>query len=263
VHAGDSWATGDAYEAYMGRWSRPLAGTFVDWLSAPAAGHWLEVGCGTGALSAAVLAQAAPVSVLACDPSAPFVDHARRRLADLRISFVNVGADALPGRPGGFDAVVSGLVLNFLPDPARALEAMRARLRPGGLLGAYVWDYAAGMEPLARFWEAAVALDPEAAALDERARFPLCDPSRLAALFQGAGLQRVTAAPLDLQERFAGFEDYWRPFLGGTGPAPSYLASVDPGRRERLRDRLRQRLSPDDGPFQLRTRALAVRGLAP
>jgi SAM-dependent methyltransferase len=260
VPAGDSWAGGDAYEAYMGRWSRPVAPAFLRWLPAPPAAHWLEVGCGTGALTATLLGTA-PASVVACDPSAPFVEHARRAVSDARVSFVNVGAEALPGRPGGFDAVVSGLVLNFLPQPARALEAMAARLRPGGVVAAYVWDYADGMEPLVRFWEAAVALDPAAAGVDERARFPLCDLGRLAALFAGAGLQRVAAEPLELEAQVADFDDYWRPFLGGTGPAPSYLASLEPPRREQLRERLRQRLG--SGPLRLRTRALAVRGFVP
>jgi trans-aconitate methyltransferase len=262
VPAGDSWATGDAYEAYMGRWSRTMASAFLDWLAPPAPAHWLEVGCGTGALTSSILERTAPLSIVACDPSAPFVEHARRALSDPRVSFVNVGAEALPGRPGGFDAVVSGLVLNFLPQPAGALEAMVARLRPGGLLAAYVWDYADGMEPLVRFWEAAVALDPAAARLDERTRFPVCALDRLAALFEGAGLQRVAAEPLEREAPLADFDDYWRPFLGGTGPAPSYVASLDPARREQLRDRLRQRLGAGS-PLRLRTRALAVRGFAP
>jgi len=260
VSPGDSWTAGDAYEAYMGRWSRPLAGAFVRWLAAPPAGHWLDVGCGTGALTAAIVESGEPDSVVACDPSAPFIAHARR-LADGRASFVNIGAEALPGRPGGFDAVVSGLVLNFLRRPEQALGAMRARLRPGGLLGAYVWDYAEGMEPLVRFWEAAVALDPAAASADERHRFPLCNLERLAALFRDTGLEQVRAEPLDLEVALADFHDYWGPFLGGTGPAPSYVASLDPLQRERLRDRLRQQLG--EGPLRLRARALAVRGLAP
>jgi SAM-dependent methyltransferase len=261
VSVGDSWAAGDAYEAYMGRWSRPLAPAFLRWLAAPPSGHWLEVGCGTGALTAAILEQGA-ASVVAVDPSPPFIEHARRRNPDARASFVNVGADALPGRPGGFDAVVSGLVLNFLPQPERAVADMRARLRPGGLVAAYVWDYADGMEPLARFWEAAVTLDPAAARLDERTRFPLCDPARLTALLESAGLERTTAAPIDIDVELADLDDYWRPFLGGTGPAPSYVASLSDEGRERLRERLRQRLFPSSGPVRLRARALAVRGFA-
>src|SRR4051812_31550725 len=120
--AGDAWAAGVAYEAYMGRWSRPLAVEFVRWL-APRGGHWLEVGGGTGALTAGLSERAA--SIVACDPSAAFVAHARAQVLDPKVSFVVAGAEALPERPGGFDGVVSSLVLNFLPDPVAALGAMR------------------------------------------------------------------------------------------------------------------------------------------
>ena len=120
----------------MGRWSRPLAREFIDWLQPPASAHWLEVGCGTGALTSAICAHCEPESVLACDPSAQFLDHARNQVADDRASFLVAGAEDLPQREGGFDLVVSGLVLNFLPDPAQVAASIRQRLRPGGLFAA-------------------------------------------------------------------------------------------------------------------------------
>jgi len=135
----DRWVAGDAYEAYMGRWSRLLARAFVEWLHPAPAATWLEVGCGTGALTSTICELCAPASVVACDPSEPFVAHARKHLPDAAASFVVTGAEALPGEAGGFDAVVSGLVLNFLRDPGQALAAMRERLRPGGTVAAYVW----------------------------------------------------------------------------------------------------------------------------
>ena len=142
---GDRWLAGDAYEQYMGRWSRPLARRFVDWVDVDASGHWLDVGCGTGALTSAICQHRAPASVVACDPAEPFVEHARKNLSDARVSFVVAGADSLPSRDGGFDAIVSGLALNFMPDPAEAIAMMRERLRPGGTIAAYVWDYAGKM----------------------------------------------------------------------------------------------------------------------
>jgi SAM-dependent methyltransferase len=259
----DKWLAGDAYETYMGRWSRPLARAFVEWLCPEPSAHWLEVGCGTGALTSAICAFCEPASVVACDPSEPFVEHARRNLSDARASFLVAGADALPRREGGFDAVVSGLVLNFLPDPEAAVASFRECLRPGGTVGVYVWDYSEGMEFLRFFWDEAVATDPRAAALDEGRRFPLCQAPALASLFRAARLAEVEADALEIATDFATFDDYWTPFLHGTGPAPSYVASLDPPSRELLRERLRRRLrTGDDGRIQLRARAWAVRGVS-
>src|SRR5688572_2466219 len=142
----DGWASGAAYEMYMGRWSRLLAPAFVAWLRPKPAGHWLELGCGTGALTSTICRLCAPASVVACDPAEPFIARARSHVSDACASFAVAGADALPTRNGGFDAVVSGLVLNFLQDPGQALRSMRERLRPGGMVAAYVWDYLGGLE---------------------------------------------------------------------------------------------------------------------
>ncbi len=257
----DPWRAGDAYDAYMGRWSRPLAREFTGWLRAPAAGHWLEFGCGTGALTAAILERCAPASVVACDPAEPFVAHARRSLGGDRASFVVADASGLPRRDGGFDAVVSGLVLNFVPEPARVLAAVRERLRPGGTAAACVWDYAEGMEFLRIFWDEAAALDPRAEALDEGRRFPLCREPALAALFGEAGFAGVETGAVEIETPFATFEDYWAPFLRGTGPAPGYVAGLDGPERDALRERLADRLRPGaDGAIRLRARAWAVKG---
>ncbi len=259
----DRWAAGGAYEAYMGRWSRPVARTFVEWLSLKPSAHWLEVGCGTGALTAAICQLSNPASVVACDPSEPFVNDARSRISDPRVSFVLAGADDLPTRDGGFDAVVSGLVLNFVLDPEKAVAAMGVRLHAGGCVAAYVWDYAGRMEFLRYFWEEAVALDPGAASLDEGRRFPLCQPEALASLFRATKLSHVETHALETTTHFKHFSDYWQPFLGGTGPAPTYAASLEPSRRESLRQRLQQRLQPEpDGRIHLVARAWAVRGFS-
>jgi SAM-dependent methyltransferase len=255
------WSSGSAYEGYIGRWSRLIAPRFVDWLGAKPGADWLEVGCGTGALTTAIVRAGAPASVEACDPSAAFIAHARDGLEDPRVTFSIAGAEALPGRDGDFDAVVSGLVLNFLPDPADAIAAMRARLRPEGVVAAYVWDYGPGFELLHHFWDEAVAADPNAVRFDEARRFPLCRPPALAALFEAGKLSDVETAPLEIATDFADFDDYWQPFLGGTGPAPTYVASLDPAARDALRDRLRRRLPTDSsGRIHLQARAWAVRG---
>src|SRR6187401_3365268 len=159
---GDRWVTGDAYEAYMGRWSRPLARGFVEWLQPKPSADWLEVGCGTGALTSTICDLCAPASIVASDPSEPFIEHARKNLPDPRVSFVVAGADALPRRDEGFEVAVAGLVLNFLPNPEAVVASIRERMRSGGILAAYVWDYAGGMEFLRIFWDEAVAVDPRA-----------------------------------------------------------------------------------------------------
>ena len=260
---GDRWMAGDAYEAYMGRWSRQLARRFAEWVRPCPARHWLELGCGTGALTSALCQLCEPVSVVACDPAEPFIEHARSHFSDPRASFVVAGMDALPTREGGFDAVVSGLVLNFLPNPEEAMASVLDRLRPGGMAAAYVWDYGEGMELLRRFWDEAVAADAGAADLDEGRRFPLCRPAALAALFRASGLAEVETESLEIPTDFASFDDYWEPFLRGTGPAPSYVASLDAPDREALRARLERRLQTGkDGRIRLRARAWAVRGIS-
>ncbi|MBA3742416.1 MAG: class I SAM-dependent methyltransferase [Sporichthya sp.] len=239
----------------MGRWSRPVAAEFVRWLEVPAGGRWLDVGCGTGALTEIVLAGADPREVVAVDPSEAFVRHAAAHVADLRASFAPGSATELPRGP--FDVVVSGLVLNFVPDPAAALAAMRG-VAPGGRIAAYVWDYAEGMGLLREFWDAAVRLDPEAAPLDEATRFPICRPEPLERLWREADLDQVAVRAIEVPTVFGRFEDLWSPFLGGQGPAPSYLASLTERRRSALREALRSRLG--DGVIKMRARAWAVRG---
>lgn len=246
----------------MGRWSRPVARTFVEWLGVEARAHWLDVGCGTGALTQAICELGKPASVMACDPSGPFLEIASSTLPDKRVSFELGTGERLPEREGGFDAIVSGLVLNFLPNVERALGAMRARLGPRGVVAAYVWDYDDGIQFVRHFWEAAVALDPAAADLAENQRFAFCDAEGLTAAFGAAGFGQVEVERSRQATRFAGFDDFWEPFLGRTGPAPSYVAALDAAHRERLREALRQRLAPDaNGRIELTAAAWMVRGV--
>ena len=247
----------------MGRWSRGLAPAFVAWVGVPEGARALDVGCGTGALSEALLARK-PSSLLGVDLSAPFVEEARRRLAGLKARFEVAGAQDLPLPDGSVDAAASGLVLNFVPEPARMVREMRRVLAPGGMAAVYVWDYSGRMELMRRFWDAAVALDPQARALDEGHRFPdVCDPDALRRLFEEAGLREVETRAIDHPTRFRDFDDYWSPFLGGVGPAPAYCAALEPRAREALRERLKATLPIQaDGSIPLVARAWAVKGRA-
>ncbi|WP_109506017.1 class I SAM-dependent methyltransferase [Nocardioides speluncae] len=260
----DGWISGDPYERYIGRWSSLVAREFLDWIGPPAGPDWLDVGCGAGALTAAIVETQSPRWLAGVDPSAGFLDTAHRRLAHAWVELRRADAVDLPYEPESFDRVVSGLVLNFIPDQPRALAEMRRVLRPGGEVAGYVWDYAGKMELIGRFWEAAVALDPAAADLDERTRFPSAAPDPLRELFEGAGLDGVEVRAIEVTTDFADFDDYWTPFLGGQGPAPAYCMSLAEDARAELRERLRSALpARADGSIELVARAWAVRGRKP
>ena len=259
----DLWAAGDLYEPYVGRWSRAVAAEFLPRLGVPAGARWLDVGCGTGALSQGILDRCAPAAVLGVDPSEGFLAHARRQVQDPRAEFRAGDARALPVEDAAFDAVASGLVLNFVPDQPKAAAEMRRAVRPGGTVAAYVWDYADGMGLMRRFWDAAVSLDPDAREQDEGRRFPLCRPEPLRALFEQARLRAVQVEAIEVPTVFRDFDDYWTPFLGGQAPAPAYCMSLSEDRRAALRERLRASLPVQaDGSIQLTARAWAARGTA-
>jgi SAM-dependent methyltransferase len=260
----DAWEAGDRYEAYMGRWSRRIAPRFLDWLALPEGLDWLDVGCGTGALSASILGRCSPRSLLAVDPSQDFVAAAAVALAEERAA-VRVGdAQALPVDSVSRDAVVSALVLNFVPDKAKALTEMKRVARAGATVAFYVWDYpGGGLELVHAFWTAAAALDPAARELSEERRFPVCTPDALTALATSAGLTSVACTAIEVPTAFRDFEDYWHPFTLGAGPAPGYCTSLAPEARQRLRDKVHASLPRHaDGSIHLKARAWAVRATA-
>jgi SAM-dependent methyltransferase len=219
------------------------------------------VGSGTGALATTILEVASPSAVVGIDPSHAYVVHARAQLPEAR-AHVTVGdAQTLPFVDAAFDACVSGLVLNFVERPARAVEEMTRVTRPGGTVAAYVWDYAGEMQLIRHFWDAAAAIDAASAQLDEGRRFPLASPGALARLFTEADLETVEMRPIDIETLFHDFNELWSPFLGGQGPAPAYVAALSDMRREELRDRLRRSVpAAADGRISLIARAWAVRG---
>lgn len=258
----DRWQHGRAYERYVGRWSREVAPRFVEWLAVPRQRRWLDVGCGTGALCEAILRGAAPTSVDGVEPSPGFLETAVDGLGG-RVTFHRADASALPISDDSMDAVVSGLVLNFVPDVDAALAEMTRVAVDDGVIGAYVWDYAERMELMRWFWDAATEVDPRAAEYDEGARFPLATPGGLTERFTAAGLGSVEVTGIEIPTVFADFDDYWLPFLGGQGAAPAYLASLDEEMQREVRELLRGRLpAASDGSIPLVARAWAVRGAA-
>jgi len=259
----DAWEDGAGYESYVGRWSRRIAREFLRWLAVPPGSAWLDFGCGTGALSQTIVAEESPRWVIGCDRSPAYVAFARQQTGEAHAEFVVAELPDLPRIDEGFDAVVAGLVLNFLPAPTQGVAAMAARARRGGTVAAYVWDYAEGMQLMRMFWDAAVALNATARELDEAVRFPVCQPDPLRTLFEGAGVRDVLVRPIVVPTIMHDFDDYWTPFLSGQGPAPGYVTSLSPGQRAQLRDRIRERLpTSPDGSIPLSARAWAVRGIA-
>jgi SAM-dependent methyltransferase len=258
----DRWHDGSGYEAYVGRWSRRVAERFVPWLEVRRGADWIDVGCGTGVLTRAVLELGDPRRVIGIDPSLAFLAAAKGTLRDSRVEFVEGLGGSLPLEAGSADAIVSGLVLNFIPDVPAALVDMRRVTRRDGVVAAYVWDYAGEMQLMRRFWDAAVELDPAAAAIEEGIRFPICQPDALEEAFRTAGLDEVAVTAIEVPTTFNDFDDYWKPFLRGVGPAPGYAMSLDDKQRERLRRLLDGTLPRDpDGTIPLIARAWAARGV--
>ena len=260
-HPKDVWASGLAYEPYVGRWSRIVAREFISWLGVPSRSRWLDVGCGSGALSQTILESASPSMVNGVDRSPGFIAFAREHVRDARVRFEVGEAQSLPVATGEYEAVVSGLVLNFTPQPVQTVGEMARATRSGGVAALYVWDYAEKMQFMRYFWEAAAALDPLASELDEGKRFPLCQPEPLERLFAEAGLQDVEVIPINISTNFGDFDDYWMPFLGGQGAAPAYLMTLSDEHRASLRERIRAELPfALDDSIPLVARAWAVRG---
>lgn len=256
----DKWDSGDSYEYFMGRWSKLMAPEFLNWLELPSSSSWLEVGCGTGALSEAILQICKPSHLTCVDPSEKYLAKAKYRLKG-KGDFVAGSATGLPAEDGTIDIVVSGLALNFFTDLETALAEMKRISKPGGTIAAFVWDYAGRMDLLRYFWDAAISLDSSVFGLDEGVRFQICNQDKLKNAFQQAVLSEVEITKLDIITHFKNFDDYWNPFLGGQGPAPGYLATLDENLKEKLRKKIYTSLPIEsDGSIKILGRAIAVKG---
>jgi SAM-dependent methyltransferase len=245
----------EAYDRFMGDWSRLLAPDHADLAGVAPGQRVLDVGCGPGALTAELVARVGARNVAAAEPSESFVAAARSRHPGVDIR--QAAAEALPYPESSFDSALAQLVVHFMVDPVAGLREMRRVTRSGGTVTACVWDYGGGRGPLGPFWEAARAVDPDV--VDESG-LAGARQGHLVELFEAAGLSHVGEATLDAQRDFAGFDAWWEPFTRGVGPAGVYLLRQPPDVQTELRDRCRRELPA--GPFVLTAVAWAARGTA-
>ncbi|HEV2565527.1 MAG TPA: class I SAM-dependent methyltransferase [Microvirga sp.] len=256
----------DAYERLMGRWSRLLAGPFLDFAGLEAGERVLDVGCGTGSLTF-TLPQVADIGRIdGIDYSETYVEAARARNTDPRITIARGDACTLPFEDRTFDRALALLVLHFIPESDQALREMARVTRPGGVVAAAVWDSYGGMSYQRMFWDTAAALDPSAAAARHESYFkPLTRPGEMRALWTGIGLADVTEIPLMIRMEFPDFEDFWSPYADGEGPLGKYVTGLDEGRRTAFQHALRAsyEAGEPDGPRSFAAVAWACRGVVP
>jgi SAM-dependent methyltransferase len=255
----------EAYERDMGRWSKLLAPLFVEFVGVGEADRVLDVGCGTGSLTETVARIIGASKIVGIDPSKGFIDYARSHKSSPRVTFESGDAQSLRYPDASFDRCLALLILNFIPDPPKAAAEMRRVTRSGGVVGTAMWDNAGGNELNRCLWDAAIALDPKVKGLDEKFA-SYGSPEALKTLWAGAGLTSIEVIDLTFPCEFSSFDEMWfRRYLEGQGPGGAYVMSLQEDRRDALRQKLRQNIlaGRSDGPFTLRAKAWAVRGIAP
>jgi SAM-dependent methyltransferase len=252
-------ASGQAYDGYMGRYSRPLAAAFADAAGVASGQSAVDVGCGPGALTGVLVERLGAAAVSAVDPSPPFVADCAARHPGVTVQIGR--SEELPYGDGAFDRVLAQLVLHFVTDPPRAAAEFRRVLRPGGVAAACVWEFAKGMQMLSLFWAAALALDPEAP--DEARTLRFGKQGEIAELLDGAGFADIEETTLEVASAYADFDELWSGYLAGIGPAGAYLVGLPEAHRAALRAELYRRVGEPGGGFTLTATARCATGRRP
>ena len=256
-----SMSAKEAYDWRAGRWSQAVGRSFVEWLGCAPGLRWLEIGCGAGALSRAILEKGEPGKLIGIDPSGEDLAQTRRTLRDGRAEFQLGVMEALPFPDGSFDVIASGLVFNFLKDAPLAFREMQRVIVPGGCVAGYVWDFAGEMQVVRRFWDSAIAVDSAATQADQAVIFPFCTLEQLRQLFLVSGLGDVDVQPISATARFPDFATYWRALMAEDWTGGRFVNALPEIARQAIRKRLCESLPlQDDGSFVLMARAWAVRG---
>jgi SAM-dependent methyltransferase len=253
------FASAEAYDRFVGRYGAQLAEALVEFARVEPGMRALDVGCGPGALTAALVERLGAANVYGAEPSEPFAEACRARLPGVEV--VVAAAESLPFADGTFDVTLSQLVVNFMQDAQAGVREMTRVTRPGGAVASCVWDYGGEMTLLRAYWDAAREIDPEgAAAADEGAAMRWCREGELADLWRAAGLRGVRSGSFVVRAAYSDFEDLWWPLPTGVGPAGAFCKALDDDRRAALHEAFRRRLGVGDGPFELTARAWAAAG---
>jgi SAM-dependent methyltransferase len=245
----------ESYDRFMGRYSVQLAAQMADLAGIAEGQRVVDVGCGTGLLTAELVGRVGAENVAAVDPSQPFVDAVAARYPGVDVR--QGSAEALPFEDDSFDAALAQLVVHFMTDPVQGIAEMSRVTRSGGSVVACVWDHHGGGGPLAVFWDAVHEMGLDA--IDE-SELPGVREGHLGELFEAAGLRDVEQSVLEIRLEHPSFEHWWQPYTLGAGPAGVLVASLDPVAQAQLRELCRKRLPR--APFVLAARAWAARGRA-
>jgi len=258
--AAHSFDDSEAYEHFMGRWSRAVGNAFLDWLQPPTAAHWLDVGCGTGIFTELICDSCAPASVIAVDPAKSQIAHACKGSARRRAQFRLADAQDLPFTDASFDVVASALVMNFVADRARAISQMRRVARPGGLIAACVWDFAAELSPSGPLRRAMrrIGIDPPPVPGTEAS-----GDAVLADLFEKGRLTGVTPTCIEVAVCFRNFKDFWHSQTPRYAPTTKVITTMTTRDRRALMEAVQADLRPLPGGIGYSARANAVRGHCP
>lgn len=252
---------GDAYEQYMGRWTRAAGSAFLEWLAPPAGASWLDVGCGTGAFTELVIDNCAPASVVAVDPAETQLDRAREKAVAQRVAFRVADAQNLPMADDAFDVVVAALVINFIPDRPKGISEMRRVCRPGGVVAGYVWDFVNDGQPARPIRQGlrAIGIEPEPVPGQAES-----DLASLQELFAGAGLENIAVQSTDLALSYSDFDNFWEMMTIRRTPAVKTILALPEADRARLIDAVRAELPPaEDGSVVCGACINAIKASAP